>query len=105
MEQFCCSTGATTVSNEGAAAAQDATTNKSHLNLVRPPFLMTVSAVDARGLRLMALHTSAHRDIRLAKELLARRHFPMTFLAGVPSLQMRAVAELHIRRNFVHPRP
>jgi hypothetical protein len=66
---------------------------------------MTVGAIDTRFLCSVAVHTAAHRNIRIARKLFLRFHFSVAFRARVSCFQMRPVAETHKGCDLVNPHP
>ena len=53
----------------------------------------------------MAGHACAHRNVALAGDLFALRNFSVTIGAGRFGVQVRAVAEIDVRGDLVHPHP
>lgn len=66
---------------------------------------MTVGAIGARLLFLMALDATRHGYIPFAIEPLALCDLPVAVCAGAPGGQMRAMAEKYVTRNLVNPHP
>ena len=67
------------------------------------PHLMAVVTPNTRLLNPMAFHAAAHREIRLLREPLPRRHRPVTFLARIARTQMLPMTEIRKARNLIHP--
>ena len=53
----------------------------------------------------MAVHTSAHRDIRLFRELRPLSNRAMAVLTGISAGQMRSMTEVHETGDLIHPHP
>jgi hypothetical protein len=67
--------------------------------------IMTVCATGAGVLGLVAKQAASHRNIFLAGEPIALRHFSVAVLAGVAGRDMGAVAEVYVIGDLIHAHP
>ena len=69
------------------------------------PWLVAISAVETGLVQTMAVHASAHLDIRFAPKLVPLRDRSVTSLAVCAAFQVCLVGERNVARNFINAYP